>query len=280
MCLAIYSHKGQRPHAQLFENAHDKNPDGWGLAWGCGSKVKVLKGLKTHEDAFDTLSQLPAGTKWLAHARYKTEGAKIPELTHPFVVSETSPLRLEGTFKQVLFHNGTYKGCFDDLKQLALTRGVPIPRGDWSDSRIVAVLIHHLGHEFLRFCGDSRYAVTTSQAGQLQCELYGDWTEQNGFMLSNTRCDFEKPKPKPASSYSYGSGYRSSQQWRQDTFDTTQERREKSIMVWQDHKYKPLNEARKGFVKQSVKGIPDADTKKEVKASLNQVNSKLQTLAK
>ncbi len=158
MCVIIASPSGRKPDFEIFEDAASTNRDGIGLAWKDKDKILFKKGTTLEE--LRKLMEDTVKEAWVAHFRIATVGDKTGELTHPFIVSNDSPLLLEGEAKSVLFQNGTFSRWEDDLLKACAHSGVRIPDGDWSDSRASAVLVSIYGRNILRFLGNhSRYLL-------------------------------------------------------------------------------------------------------------------------
>ena len=160
MCLIIASPNGKKPAFDIFEDAASTNRDGIGLAWRVKDKVLFKKGITL--DELQQLMDTEVNDQWVAHFRIATIGGKTSELTHPFVVSNDSPLKLEGEADSVLFQNGTFSSWDTELLRACANRGIRIPDGDWSDARAIAVLVSIYGRNILRFCGGSRYLLLSN----------------------------------------------------------------------------------------------------------------------
>lgn len=96
MCLLISAPQGSQIPFELLEDATGRNPDGWGVMWHDGNKIRVHKDPKPSPDAiYDLTKNNPHQT--LVHLRYTTHGDNSHENTHPF---EVIPERL------YMMHNG------------------------------------------------------------------------------------------------------------------------------------------------------------------------------
>jgi hypothetical protein len=147
------------------------NPDGAGIAWLDGKAVRFEKGL-TAREAHDGLADV--GGPALIHFRFATVGGKLPELCHPFVVAEDSPLATSGRVERVLCHNGHWSDWSNWLPKVALD-------GPISDTRIIAALVAILGAKVLSEL-PGRYALLEARG----ITRYGDWSRHHdGCTYSN-----------------------------------------------------------------------------------------------
>lgn len=109
MCLIIHRDlNGKRgsnvPNAVLDHNARS-NPDGFGIAWRDGKKLRHEKfdaGKKAFEDFRSLLKRIDRdpGTEYVAHFRKATHGPVCKALSHPFSYEDPE----EG--EVLVFHNG------------------------------------------------------------------------------------------------------------------------------------------------------------------------------
>jgi hypothetical protein len=139
------------------------------------------------EEAWGVYAQLPEGVPHVLHFRLATHGGVRPELTHPFVVSEESPLIERGVVaKPMLAHNGVWS-LYTKQKEL---RGLA---GPVSDSRVLAAWLGRLAKERpLREVLEERYEEVAS-AGRVvvvdpatwKIHVVGDWIREGPFLFSN-----------------------------------------------------------------------------------------------
>ena len=153
MCLAILLN-GEFPPDDVLEAGAEQNPDGIGIAFPDGDKVQWFKGI--------TLEQLKGfrnqATKGLIHFRLASVGPAIPQLCHPFPVSKTTSLKLEGRSDMALAHNGHWSTWRARL--LDGTRHAVLPRGVFSDTRAMAFLAGIHGIRYLELL-DEKVLVAT-----------------------------------------------------------------------------------------------------------------------
>ncbi len=186
MCIIAVSPLGEKFSQEVFVNMWESNSDGFGMAWRAApSGVYVKKGLMDFEAAWAAYNAMPEGVPHVLHFRLATHGGVIPELTHPFLVSKSSDLFLEGVAHDpVLFHNGVWS---------AYTRAMPFPKGPLSDTRALAVYLARLrgggsleemlrkGKEAMLEAG--RVVIFPPEGDTLY--LYGYWVKEGSFYFSN-----------------------------------------------------------------------------------------------
>lgn len=144
MCVIAICEKNVRPSLVQRRQMWDANKDGAGIAWVSKAKrggVRFIKGLMTFEEFEAAYATVPVDVEAVLHFRISTVGGTSRALTHPFVVSEKSPLALTGRVPGVWFHNGHWSEWESALLQSTLsTPGGSVPEGRLSDSRAMAVL--------------------------------------------------------------------------------------------------------------------------------------------
>ncbi len=170
-----------------FTNCFTSNSHGAGFGWiNPDNTVQFAKGFMNEKEAWDyykTIKVLPH----IAHFRIASSGAKSAELTHPFLITEKSELKL--TYKgldQILFHNGVISNWRNYLIQVAMKNPdiLSEPEADVSDTRVVAMLasmtnVHVIDHVI----GTDKVVVLSPLNG---ITYWGAWDEQKGVMFSNS----------------------------------------------------------------------------------------------
>lgn len=187
MCLLALAYK-RKITREGGENAFRANPDGAGVGWRIESRTHIVKGFITSRDFlsfYDEFDVVPH----IVHFRLGTSGGRCPELTHPFVVSLTSPLVTEWSGKEpILANNGIVHGWEDtflrflpDVCRELRRRGRrgKIPPGPWSDTRAAAVIAALVGDEILEFLGGKGVVLGS------KIRLYRDFVYDNGVYFSN-----------------------------------------------------------------------------------------------
>ena len=162
------------PH--LLENVYQNNPDGLGIMFAKGGKVKVFKTLpKTAAEARAFLeSKLPKNDTHVAiHWRWRTHGAINIDQCHPYKVSETAWLMHNG-----VLHTGNED---DDTKSDTWHFAKNYLAGLPDDT------LHHDG--FLKLIGDyienNRFAILSAD-GRLSVVNTDQGIEHDGVWFSNT----------------------------------------------------------------------------------------------
>jgi hypothetical protein len=200
MCVLIYC-ESRKVSEKEFKNCFDVNSDGFGMAWREGEKIFFKKGMMKLEDAWKFYNEYKFPNGHVLHFRKKSTGSISPELTHPFIVSETSEPLLEGAFlvdkknHGLLFQNGTLKDWENYLMSYMIASGKSI-KNELSDTRAMAVIISrtgqhllsHLPGKFLFF--DKKYAY-----------IYGDFEKVDGVFFSNDSYKDIVPYVAPKSTY-------------------------------------------------------------------------------
>ena len=153
MCVIIMIEK-THPHPRFLEQAWEENGDGVGLAWrepatdGNGTEVVWKKGFMDKAEALEAIANIPLPA--VVHFRKTSIGGTRQAFCHPFEISETTQLDLEGRTKNaVLFHNGTWTEWADKTLIASIHANVPLPVGKWMDSRAIAWLCALYGEGFM-----------------------------------------------------------------------------------------------------------------------------------
>ena len=82
-----------------FQNCFDSNSHGCGFAWRENGLVRMEKGFMDLESAWNFYETIKNILPHVAHFRIRTAGDVCQQLTHPFIVSDCSPLILSYTGK-------------------------------------------------------------------------------------------------------------------------------------------------------------------------------------
>ncbi len=176
MCVAAVVPDGVRfPDLDDLEAMEKMNSDGAGIAWFDEGEVHWLKGLSAIE--VHTLGCQLSGPK-LLHFRMATAGGDHPELSHPFPIERAVRTNLTGRAKKVLIHNG-HIGDWEFFRRLM----APLPAGKWSDTRLVARMVHMVGKDILDEFPGQKFA-TLDNTGQ--AEMFGRFEMRAGVHYSNT----------------------------------------------------------------------------------------------
>jgi hypothetical protein len=196
MCVIAIS-LGEKVSREVFERMWRSNDDGFGLIYRARGGAGILKGIMDEEEAWEVYSQLPEGVPHVLHFRLATHGGVRPELTHPFVVSEGSPILEAGVVKEpALAHNGIWGLYAAKQKEVGLRLDGPV-----SDSRVLAAWLGRLVRERpLREVLEAHYAEVVS-AGRVvvvdpttwRIHVVGDWIREGPFLFSNGSYREDRP---------------------------------------------------------------------------------------
>jgi len=187
MCVIAVSPIGEKVPQEVFARMWRSNDDGFGMMYRHRDGVAIVKGILSEEEAWETYSQLPEGVPHALHFRLATHGGVRPELTHPFLVDEESPLVQAGVSERpVLAHNGVWS--LHALKQKEVRLEGPV-----SDTRVLAAWLGRLARERpLREVLKERYYEVLS-AGRVvvmdpatwKLHLVGHWIREGNLLFSN-----------------------------------------------------------------------------------------------
>lgn len=189
MCVIITVEKGNFPTKDTLKSAESLNSDGGAIAWlnanGTRSYVKGISAKKMNKIIEHDLKPKGISTA-IIHFRIASVGKVIPRLCHPFEVKEKSPLNLRGDRMKcdLLFHNGTWSDAFDTAFDVAEKFGLTLPTGEYSDSRIMAILAAKLGNKKMAKLVDgwNKIAILTDKG----IVKYGSgWVKHKGNTCSN-----------------------------------------------------------------------------------------------
>jgi hypothetical protein len=187
MCVIAVSPTGEKVSRETFRRMWATNDDGFGMMYRSREGVGVVKGLLDMEEAWEQYAMLPEGVPHVLHFRLATHGGVRPELTHPFVVSEDSPLVQVGTFERpVLAHNGVWS--LHNLKQKELRLKGPV-----SDTRVLAAWLGKLTKERPLREALSKHYYEIVSAGRVvvvdpatwRMHLVGHWIREGSLLFSN-----------------------------------------------------------------------------------------------
>ncbi|MGC9063698.1 MAG: hypothetical protein ACP5JL_03360 [bacterium] len=176
VCISRKLSKGE------MEFGWERNPHGSGIGWSENGRVNYIKGLMHLEDfkkEYERIGILPH----IVHFRYASSGMKInPKLTHPFIVSEVSPIRLryKGQ-KPIIFHNGTIEGWKDYYESFIKLK---FRKDSLSDTRIMAMVWAERKEETFKIFNPGRVAILLPSG---EIKRYGEWVEKEGIYLSNSQ---------------------------------------------------------------------------------------------
>lgn len=179
MCVLILC-KDRALTKDEFGEAWSRNKDGFGYAYHINNKIAFKKGMMVLADAYEEYTKIQHILPHIAHFRL---GSPVcPELSHPFLCTEDSELLLEGeTTEPLIFHNGIVSGWDKWMMNVFLTLK-RIPQGQWSDTRLVAIICKLLGFDALKYI-EGKYLVITHNDILISGKFED---EENGLIASNT----------------------------------------------------------------------------------------------
>jgi hypothetical protein len=185
------------PKKDMLDSAEALNKDGGGFSWIDSAKgtVRWEKGMHvTSQFIMDTIERENVQLPIIIHFRIATHGGVNNELCHPFAVSAENNEDLEPTGQDtegVLFHNGVWSDWNSvAMKVLLNDKETKLPSGNFSDSRMMAWLIRHLGNNYLQLIDEKvalmtpngiiRYGKGWSMEGKVDCSnTHWKWRGQN-----------------------------------------------------------------------------------------------------
>lgn len=88
MCLMIQHSKTTNLSEELIYDIYRKNSDGFGVMWGDGDKVHVLKLLGNAKEIYDLYTEHVVGKDCVIHFRMMTHGDIDYDNCHPYMVTE------------------------------------------------------------------------------------------------------------------------------------------------------------------------------------------------
>ena len=148
MCVILVMEKGRLTEQEL-QNAWRANPHGAGIVIRGHGGLTVYRGIAKMQNLIDVYATIP-DVPHLLHTRLATVGGISPQLTHPMVISRTSPvdvMRVVDDRHAWLVHNG-HVTDWETLGVTALCHGARF-KGPTSDTRILAALVAIAGPQVL-----------------------------------------------------------------------------------------------------------------------------------
>lgn len=180
MCTLAFCHTRKMTFEE-FDNCDMANGDGIGFGFMKKGKQYLVKGFMNINDAWDFYKKIPNNVSHIVHFRLGTAGDNIPQLTHPFICSDVSPLYLEHlTDDPLLFHNGMALRWEDDAK----TERIPVT-SRMSDTRMLAILLGKYGVENKKTILKSNYGKFII-LNKGKATLMGDFIFDKGIYYSNS----------------------------------------------------------------------------------------------
>ncbi|MBT9164382.1 MAG: hypothetical protein DDT23_00377 [candidate division WS2 bacterium] len=161
------------PQKELLD-ANKRNKDGIGLAYlNSRGFVEFEKGISL-EKALAIYERIES--PGFIHFRLASSGSVCPELCHPFPLG--GDLRLSGTVKEVIAHNGIWGGWERYLISYYMQKKIEVPPATlMSDTRLLAMIIKDCGRNVLDYLEVGRVAILDKDG----IYLYGEWNESGGY---------------------------------------------------------------------------------------------------
>jgi len=187
MCVIAVSPTGDKVSKETFGRMWRSNSDGFGLMYRAHDGVGIVKGLHDEQEAWDLYDRLPEGVPHVLHFRQATHGGVRPELTHPFVVSEESPLIQAGVVcEPVLAHNGVWSLHASKEHEVQL-------KGPVSDTRVLAAWLGKLAEKRPIKEVLEKHLYEVASAGRVvvvdpttwRLHLVGHWIKEGSLLFSN-----------------------------------------------------------------------------------------------
>lgn len=198
MCILIVKPQGvMAPTNEILKRCFDANPDGAGVCYEKNGSIIIKKGLMDFKSFTREVEKIPVESTALLHCRIGTSGGNIPELTHPYPLTNNikdlkrTSIKLyphktpDGKLGRVyaVGHNGVFsglgeKGEVNDTCMFIANILTPLLQkcGDILDKKLDAVIN--------RLVDNSRIAIMDN-TGRV-CMYGSGWTEQDGIYYSNT----------------------------------------------------------------------------------------------
>jgi len=168
---------------QEIRNCFSNNPDGAGFAYVADDKVHVEKGFMTVEALLEAYQGIPL--PHVVHWRTATSGGILPEMTHPYKMTEDSELFTQGDLDvSVLFHNGIISDWQTSLLNLVTSGQIKrMPKGPMNDTRMAAIMasLPNIGDDILEILNGK--FVKIQPDGEIT--RWGDFEQNNGVLFSN-----------------------------------------------------------------------------------------------
>ena len=187
MCVIAVSPTGEKVDKATFGRMWRSNNDGFGMMYRSRNGAAIVKGLLDEQEAWEAYDGLPEGVPHVLHFRLATHGGVSPELTHPFLVHEESPLVQAGVVcEPVLAHNGVWSLHASKEREVRLS-------GPVSDTRVLAAWLGKLAKERPIKEVLEKHLYEVASAGRVviiepttwRFYLVGSWIREGSFLFSN-----------------------------------------------------------------------------------------------
>jgi len=185
MCIIAIAAE-RRLTSEELDTCFKNNSDGAGIAWATpNGKVHMEKGFMTIEE-LKSFYQNDIPLPHVIHFRIATSGDVMPEMTHPYLMTESSELSISGSLDvPVLFHNGVIFDWKNLLANMVTSKQIEsMPQGQMNDTRTAAIMasVPSIGDDILAVL--SGKFVKVSPDGYIT--RWGDFEEVDGVYFSNS----------------------------------------------------------------------------------------------
>lgn len=193
MCILIVKPKDKLvPSKEILEECFDRNPDGAGFCYNKNGMIVIRKGFMNFEEFYKATEKIPTESTALIHCRIGTSGGNIPELTHPYPLTnnikdlkKTTMLIKSSGDKPVyaVGHNGIfyeYNSRVTDINDTCafianILHPLNCATNDILDENLVAIIN--------KLVGTSKIAILDNNGN---VRMFGDgWIEDDGIYYSN-----------------------------------------------------------------------------------------------
>lgn len=214
MCTLCIKPRGVAvPSEEYLKNMFKNNPDGSGIAYAFGGKIKVIKGLMSEGEFLKACSLIPVDAVAIIHSRITTSGGTSKELTHPYRlcndIKEMRKTRAVYTDGFVVGHNGIFsefgkKELNNDTTQFIITYLNNLQ--DAVSAGGCDILSKKIKPVIEKLTGTSKLAILSSDG---RVEMFGSgWICDGGSYFSNSNYKpYEPAIWKVGYSNYYSGGY-------------------------------------------------------------------------
>lgn len=186
MCV-LYACISDIPSLDTFKDNQYMNDDGNGYAWIDKNRVRWRKGIKTAEDLYMAIRNLPLPI--IVHQRMCSAGSTDLGLSHPFPINRNASTALHGVAQEVVAHNGTITYWKEYMDILKSKFGLKVRKDEhWSDTRMLAWCLANMEREsVLKILGEyQKIAILDTQGIRITNEKswYKNPKETGGYWQS------------------------------------------------------------------------------------------------
>ena len=205
MCVIINIEDGKFPKAQTLKDAESLNSHGGSIAWLENGKMNYRKGLKAKKIIKIIEKRLiPNKVKTaIIHFRIASVGNVNPKLCHPFPISKEvkTDLHVNDSKFDLLFHNGTITNWEKMLIDSIQKNPAKIPKGELSDSRVIAFLLNRHGNGIIKDSVMNKFSILTKKG----IVKFGSWVKVGENECSNDY--FVKKSATTNSTFNYDNAW-------------------------------------------------------------------------